>query len=221
MSERTFKAVDALIVDKLNLSDPALEGALEASAGGGLPKIEVSPPYGRLLELLVRISSARRVLEIGTLGGYSAIWMARGLPADGRLVTIEHVPRHAEVAGDNLKRAGLAGRVEIRVGIALDVLAALEAEAGEPFDMVFIDADKSNNSAYIEWAIRLGRQGTVIVVDNIVLGGAVLDAKSVDAGIKGRQEALDILGSHPRLLATAIQTVGFKDHDGFALALVT
>lgn len=221
MSARTFKAVDALIVDKLKLSDPVLEACLEVSSGGGLPSIEVSPPYGRLLELLVRMSGARRILEIGTLGGYSAIWMARGLPADGRLISIEHVPRHAEVAGANIERAGLAGRVEIRVGRALEVLEALEGEAAGPFDMVFIDADKANNRAYIEWAIRLGREGTVIVVDNVIMGGAVLDPNSADAGIKGRQAALDILGSHPRLSATAIQTVGFKDHDGFALALVT
>lgn len=220
MSERTWEAVDALIVDRLKLSDEALEASLAASADAGLPAIAVSPAYGRLLEILVRMVGARKILEIGTLGGYSAIWMARGLPADGRLITIEHIPRHAEIAGDNIERAGLKGRVDIRVGRALDILPALEAEAAGPFDLVFIDADKANNRTYVEWAIRLGREGTAIVIDNVVKGGAVLDANAADAGVKGRQAALDVLGADPRLIATAIQTVGAKGHDGFALALV-
>ncbi|KRE81752.1 O-methyltransferase [Arthrobacter sp. Soil763] len=194
----------------------AVEAALEA----GMPPIEVAPNAGKLLKLLVQLSGARRVLEIGTLAGFSTLWMAQGLPDGGRITTCEYVPRHAEVARSNLDRAGLGHLVEIRVGPALDTLPALEGEDGGPFDFVFIDADKENNARYLDWAIRLGRPGTTVVMDNVVWEGAVLDPGRDAVNAPGIVAALQMMGTDPRLDATVIQTVGSKGWDGFALALV-
>lgn len=193
--------------------DPVLEAALSS----GLPPIDVTPLQGKLLHLLARMQRAERILELGTLGGYSTIWLARALPSGGRLVTVESEPRHAEVAAENVRRAGLDDRVEILVGRALDVLPRLDG----PFDLVFIDADKAATAEYVEWAVRLGRPGTLVIADNVVRGGAVADPDTEDASAIGGRRGLEVLGAHPRLDATAIQTVGAKGHDGFALALVT
>ena len=221
MTEQLWVDVDRHITDRLVPADPALEAALAASAAAGLPEIQVAPNQGRLLSLLAQIQGARAILEIGTLGGYSTIWLARGLPTDGRLVTLEAVPRHAEVARANLAAAGLAELVEVLVGPALDTLPRLAAEGRGPFDLVFIDADKANNPEYVTWALELARVGTVIVVDNVVRAGAILDAASEDPDVQGTRRLHDLVGAHPRLSATAIQTVGSKGHDGFLVALVT
>lgn len=196
--------------------DDAPEAALAANARAGLPRIDVSALQGRLLALLVRITGARRVLEIGTLGGYSAIWMARALPEGGRLTTIEADSNHAAVARANLAQAGLAARVDLREGAALDVLPDLDG----PFDLVFIDADKPNNPAYLAWALKLARPGTVIVGDNVVRGGAVADPARTDPSTLGVRDFLALVAAEPRLDATVIQTVGEKGWDGFALAVV-
>ena len=211
-----WAAVDDYLAEHLFGGDPALEAALAASAAAGLPDIEVSPAHGRMLELLARMVGARRILEVGTLGGYSAICLARALPADGRLVTLEIDPHHAEVARSNFARAGVADRVELIVGPALDTLARLEG----PFDFVFIDADKPSNTAYLKEAIRLSRPGTAIVVDNVVREGQVLDPASGDERVDGTRALFEAVAAEPRLTATAIQTVGIKKWDGFLLALV-
>jgi predicted O-methyltransferase YrrM len=213
-----WTAVDRYLADRLLEPDGALDAALEASAAAGLPASGVSPTQGRLLELLVRIQGARTILELGTLGAYSAIWLARALPPDGRLVTLELDARHAEVARANLARAGLADVVEVRVGPARDTLAALAAEGHAPFDLVFIDADKAGNAEYLAAALELSRPGTVIVADNVVRGGSVLDGD--DASAVGVRGFFDVIAAEPRLRATAIQTVGEKGYDGFALAVV-
>lgn len=187
---------------------------------GRTAPINVAPNQGKLLRLLAEIQGARRILEIGTLGGYSTIWLGRALPADGRLVTLEYDPRHAEVARGNLARAGLAELAEVRVGPALESLPKLADENPEPFDFVFIDADKVNNAHYLDWAVRLTRPGSVIVLDNVVRGGAVTDATSTDPSVRGTRAALELIASHPRLDGTAVQTVGSKGYDGFALARV-
>ncbi|MER7866173.1 O-methyltransferase [Streptomyces cellulosae] len=223
MSEaRLWNAVDDYFTEQLLGGDPddALEAALRESDAAGLPPIAVSPLQGKLLQLLARIQGARRVLEIGTLGGYSTIWLGRALPADGRLVTLEYDPRHAEVAVRNIARAGLAEQVEVRVGPALESLPKLADEQPPPFDLVFIDADKANNPHYVEWALRLTAAGSLIVLDNVVRGGRVADPDNSDADVLGTRAALEMFGTHPRLDATAVQTVGVKDHDGFALARV-
>ncbi|MFF9751413.1 O-methyltransferase [Streptomyces sp. NPDC014344] len=223
MSEaRTWNAVDDYLTGRLLGDDPdeALAAALRDSDAAGLPPIAVSPLQGKLLQLLAQLQGARRVLEIGTLGGYSTIWLGRALPADGRLVTLEHAPRHAEVALRNIARAGLAERVEVRVGPALESLPKLADEHPPPFDLVFIDADKANNPHYVEWALRLTAAGSLIVLDNVVRGGRVADLANTDPDVVGTRAALDLLGSHPRLSATALQTVGAKEYDGFALARV-
>lgn len=209
-------AVDAYIADRLLGDDPALAATLAANAAGGLPDIDVSPAQGRMLHLLARMANARRVLEVGTLGGYSTIELARALPADGELVTLEIDPRHADVARANLATAGLSGRVTVITGPALDTLATLEG----PFDFVFIDADKQNNAAYVEHAIRLSRPGTTIVVDNVIREGGVLDAGSGDERIRGTRRLFEQVGAEPRLTATAVQTVGVKKWDGFLIAVV-
>jgi predicted O-methyltransferase YrrM len=214
----TWASVDGYLESLLLPRDPALDGALAAAAAAGMPAMAVSPLQGQMLALLVGISGARRVLEIGTLGGYSTIWMARALPADGRLVTLEVDAGHAEVARASIEQAGVADRVEVRLGPALETLPGLADLA--PFDLVFIDADKRNNPGYVDWAIELGRPGTVIVVDNVVRGGAVLDAASSDPNVIGTRAALDALAADPRLDATATQTVGSKGYDGFALAVI-
>ena len=208
--------VDRLIEDLLLEPDPVLESAL-ASEHPGLPAIDVTPAQGKLLHLLARVQRAERILELGTLSGYSTIWLARALPPGGTLVTIESEPQHAEVARENLARAGLADVVDLRVGRGLDVLPALSG----PFDMVFIDADKASTAEYLEWAVRLGREGTLVIADNVVRGGAVADPDTTDGSARGARRGLELLGAHPRLDGTAIQTVGAKGHDGFALALVT
>ncbi|MGA5593190.1 O-methyltransferase [Streptomyces cellulosae] len=223
MSEaRLWNAVDDYFTDQLLGGDPddALEAALRESDAAGLPPIAVSPLQGKLLQLLARLQGARRVLEIGTLGGYSTIWLGRALPADGRLVTLEYDPRHAEVAVRNIARAGLAEQVEVRVGPALESLPKLADEQPPPFDLVFIDADKANNPHYVEWALRLTAAGSLIVLDNVVRGGRVADPDNSDADVLGTRAALEMFGTHPRLDATAVQTVGVKEHDGFALARV-
>lgn len=208
--------VDAYIVDRLLPADPALDAALAANAAAGLPGIDVSAAQGRLLQILARMAGARAILEIGTLGGYSTIHLARALPDGGRLVTLESEPRHAEVARANIARAGLADRVEIVVGRAAATLPTL---AG-PFDLVFIDADKGSNPLYLEQAIRLSRPGTVIICDNVVREGRVADAASADPAITGTRRFFDALGADARLTATAVQTVGAKGWDGFAIAVV-
>lgn len=208
--------VDAFLDSTLVGDDPALAAALAASDAAELPRIAVSAQQGKFLCLLAGAIQARRVLEIGTLGGFSTIWLARGAGPQGRVVTLEYQPKHAEVARVNLQRAGVADRVEVVVGPALDTLPTL---AGGPFDLVFVDADKENNVAYIQWAIRLARRGAVIVVDNVIRGGGIL-AESDDADAVAARRTLQMMGEHPGLDATAIQTVGRKGWDGFALALV-
>lgn len=215
----THDDVDAFLTDTLVGRDPSLDAALAAQQEAGLPAIEVSPVSAKLLHLLVRISGARRVLEIGTLGGYSTIWLARALPEGGRVVTIEAEERNARLAHDNLARAGVADRVEIRVGRGLDVLPTLVGE--EPFDLVFIDADKESNPGYLDWAARLGRPGTVVVLDNVVRAGAVADPAPGDTKVAGARAGVVMLGEDPRFDATALQTLDCKGWDGLALALLT
>lgn len=200
--------------------DGALKRAVQSAAEAGMPPIEVTANAGKLLKLLVMSSGARRVLEIGTLAGFSTIWMAQGLPDDGRLVTCEYLAKHAEVARANVDAAGVGHKVDIRTGAALDTLAVLETEGGGPFDFVFIDADKENNPHYLDWAIRLGRPGTTIVMDNVVWEGAVLDPSMDEINAPGILSALKMMGEDSRLDATVIQTVGSKGWDGFALAVV-
>ncbi|WP_437759334.1 O-methyltransferase [Sorangium sp. So ce1389] len=221
MSQERWSAVDRYITDLLVPSDAALDAALGASAAADLPPINVAPNQGKLLHLLARIQGARSILEIGTLGGYSTIWLARALPAGGRLVTLELDPKHAEVARANIARAGLADVVELRLGRALDTLPALAAEGRGPFDFIFIDADKPSNPDYFAWALRLSRRGSVIVVDNVVRKGAVADPESADPNVQGVQRLNELLAAEPRVSATAVQTVGSKGYDGFAIALVT
>jgi predicted O-methyltransferase YrrM len=216
-TDRTWAEVDHYFGRLLLPEDPVLDGALAASARAGLPVAQVSALQGQLLFLIATMISARRILEIGTLGGYSTIHLARALPADGRLITLEASERHAAVAAANLADAGLSDRVEVVVGPALETLPSLEA--GEPFDLVFLDADKVNNHAYLEWSMRLTRTGSVIVADNVVRGGDVLDGTSIDPSVVGVRRFAEVLGADPRLVSTAIQTVGSKGYDGFALAL--
>ena len=220
MSAAKWSAVDAYFSDRLQLSDSALEAVLAANAAAGLPAIDVSPAQGKFLSLIAKMIGARRILEIGTLGGYSSIWLARSLPKDGRLVTLEANPRHADIARANFKRAGLAERIDLRVGAALETLPRLQAEGGGAFDFVFVDADKPNNSAYFSWALRLARAGSVIIVDNVVRDGAVVDAASSDATVRGVREFFDLLAAEPLVSATALQTVGAKGWDGLAIAVV-
>lgn len=214
--DERWSAVDDYIGEKLLRVDPVLAAALAANAASGLPDIDVSPPQGKLLHLIALASASRRVLEVGTLGGYSTIWLARGVGADGRVTSLEIDPKHADVARMNIAKAGVGDRVEVVTGAALDTLAAL---AG-PFDLVFIDADKESNVAYVQAAIRLSRPGTVIVVDNVICEGRVLDENSADPRIIGTRALFDYVAAEPRLTATAIQTVGGKKWDGFLLAIV-
>ncbi|GHB25774.1 O-methyltransferase [Streptomyces umbrinus] len=218
-----WQDVDDYFTGLLAPPDDALTDALKDSDAAGLPHINVAPPQGKLLHLLAVIQGATRILEIGTLGGYSTIWLARALPQDGHLITLEYSERHAKVARRNLARAGLDKITEVRVGPALDSLTKL-ADEGDgntaPFDLVFIDADKVNNPRYVEWAVKLTRPGSLIILDNVVRGGAVTDPTSDDPSVRGTREALDLFATHPKLTATAIQTVGSKGYDGFALARV-
>ena len=220
MPQTLWTAIDDYIVDTLSPSDPALDQALADSRAAGLPAINVAPNQGKFLQLLARMIGARRVLEVGTLGGYSTIWLARALPADGRLVTLEYSPAHAEVARGNLARAGLSDIAQVRVGAALDSLPVLAAENPEPFDLAFIDADKENNPHYFTWALKLVRPGGLIIVDNVVRAGSVIDAQSRDPNVLGVRRMYDLIAAEPRVSATAVQTVGSKGHDGFAIALV-
>jgi predicted O-methyltransferase YrrM len=213
-------AVEKYLSDVVIQPDAALERAVRAAVDAQMPPIEVAPNAGKLLGLLVQISGARRVLEIGTLAGFSTIWMARGLPDDGRLVTCEYLARHAAVARENVDAAGVGHKVEIHVGAALDTLQVLADLRVDPFDFVFIDADKENDAKYVDWAIRLGHPGTTIVVDNVVWEGAILDPSMDEVNAPGIISALEMMGNDPRLNATAIQTVGTKGWDGFALAVV-
>lgn len=221
MDETLWTDVDRFISETLLPQDPVLEETLRAAEEGGLPPISVSAPLGMLLHVLVRALGAKRVLEIGTLAGYSTIWLARAVGAGGAVVTLEVDPHHAEVARANFARAGVDDVVDLRLGRALDSLARIEQEGGAPFDLIFVDADKDTYPEYIGWALRLARPGTLMVVDNVVRNGRVLDARPDDAAVAGARAALELLGNEPRLVATAIQTVGSKSYDGFAVALVT
>jgi predicted O-methyltransferase YrrM len=221
-----WSAVDRYINELLVPEEPALAQAVADSAEAGLPSIAVTPNLGKLLELLARLQGARRILELGTLGGYSTIWLARALPADGRLVTLEVDPRYAEVARANIARAGYAQAVEIRVGSALQTLPELVAEDAGPFDLIFIDADKQNYPDYFRWSLELSRPGTMIIGDNVVRDGAILEPGAPDPRtantdlIRGVRRFYELLAAEPRVSATALQTVGAKGHDGFVLALV-
>ncbi|MCW5317166.1 methyltransferase [Nostoc sp. KVJ3] len=221
MTQEQWTAVDSYFTDLLVPPDPALEAALQTSAAAGLPPHNVSPNQGKLLLLLAQIQGARTILEIGTLGGYSTIWLARALPSDGRLITLEADPKHAAVARANIAHAGLADIVDLRLGQALSTLPQIAAEANSPFDLIFIDADKPNNPDYFRWALKLSRRGSLIIADNVVRNGAVVDATSSDPSVQGVRRFNELLASEPRVSATAIQTVGSKGYDGFAIAIVT
>ena len=216
MSSRVWSDVDRYITETLVQPDAALEAALSASDAAGLPQISVSPAHGKLLWLLARLVNARRILEIGTLGGYSTIWLARALAPGGRLISLEAVQKHATVARANIERAGLSRIVEVRVGKALDTLPSVEG----PIDLSFIDADKQNNAEYFRWALKLSRPGSLIVVDNVVRDGKVIDASSREASVLGVRKLNQLVAGEKRVSATAIQTVGIKGYDGFAVALV-
>jgi predicted O-methyltransferase YrrM len=220
MNQDLWTAVDQYINDQLVPSDPVLDAALDACTAAELPAISVTPSLGKLLQLLARLVGAKNILEIGTLGGYSTIWLARALPAGGRVITLEADAKHAQVACKNIARAGLADVVELREGKALDTLPELAAEGLEAFDLIFIDADKSNNPHYFDWALRLSHKGTLIIVDNVVRDGAVIEADSTDPNIQGVRRLFEILAAEPRVVSTALQTVGSKGYDGFVIALV-
>jgi predicted O-methyltransferase YrrM len=217
MSIEQWTAVDQFITGHLLPPDPALEAVQSACAAAGLPAISVTPPQGRFLYLLARMQGARRILEVGTLGGYSTVWLARALPHDGRLITLEVDPRHAELARQNIEQARFKERVDVHLGPALQTLPQLTG----PFDLIFIDADKENTAAYFQWALRLSRRGTIIVVDNVVRKGAVIDATSADASVQGIRKFYEAAAAEKRVEATALQTVGGKGYDGFALVRVT
>lgn len=221
MSQQTWTAVDDYFNGLLVEEDEALLAAAADSESAGLPPHQVAPNQGKLLHLLATIRGARTILEIGTLGGYSTIWLARALPEDGRLVTLEADEEYAAVAAANVARAGLDRTVDLRVGKALDWLPRLAQEGAGPFDLVFIDADKPSNPAYLEWALKLTRPGSVIVGDNVVRDGAVTDPASADPRVQGVRRFTELIAEHPRLTATTVQTVGAKGYDGFTLALVT
>ena len=218
MSDELWAAVDRYVTDTVVQPDAVLKAALEASIAAGLPEISVTPGQGKLLYLLARIRHANRILEIGTLGGYSTIWLARALPSSGHLVTLESDPAHAAVARSNITRAGLSGVVDLRIALALDALPTLAAE-GQKFDLTFIDADKPNIPAYFEWAMRLSNPASLIIVDNVVRDGAVIDETSEDPSVRGVRRFNEQLAVNKRVSATTIQTVGSKGYDGFTIAL--
>jgi len=220
MTEETWSAVDEYIVGKLHDPDASLDAAIRASDAAGLPSIQVSAAQGKFLHILVKAHGAKRILEIGTLGGYSTIWMARALPNDGRLITMEIEPAHAAVAKANVERAGVADRVEILVGNALDLLPELEKREQQPFDLFFIDADKVSIPTYFESALRMSRKGSLILVDNVVRKGAVIEENSEDPSVQGVRRLNDMLSGDPRVTATVLQTVGIKGYDGLAIAFV-
>jgi predicted O-methyltransferase YrrM len=227
MDHDLWSAIDDYIVEHLLPPDPALDAAVAASEAADLPPIAITPNQGKLLEMLARLHGAQSILELGTLGGYSTIWLARALPEDGRLITLEREPRYAEVAQRNISNAGFAETVQIRVGPALQTLPELRDEGAGPFDVIFIDADKQNYPGYLEWSLELSRVGTLIIGDNVVRAGSILDPETDDPGSRdgglaaGVRRFYEMLAAEPRVEATAIQTVGAKGHDGFALALVT
>lgn len=215
-----WSEVDRYFGDQLAPSDQALDAALKTNEEEGLPAIDVTWFLGKFLDLLVRIARARRVLEIGTLGGYSTIWMARALPESGQIVSLELDPHHAEVARTNLRKAGVLDKVDLRVGRAKESLADLDAGDAEPFDLIFIDADKSGYPEYLDWSLKLSRPGTVIVADNVVRDGKVVQSENPDPDIKGVRRFTELVAAEPRLSATVLQTVGSKGYDGFAVAVV-
>jgi len=221
MAEDQWVAVEQYFSKSLLLNDPTLESALATSEKAGLPAISVSPTQGKLLQMLAQMLGARAILEIGTLGGYSTIWLARGMSPGGHLITLEVDPSHAAVAQRNLSSAGLQEVVEVKVGNALETLPRLAADRRGPFDLIFIDADKQNIPAYFEWALKLSRPGTVIVVDNVVRDGAVIDADSSDESVQGVRRFIEQVAANRRVSGTAIQTVGIKGYDGFAIVRVT
>ena len=221
MEKVLWSAVDEYTEGLLMPPDPVLESALATSKAAGLPSISVSPSQGKLLMLLAKLAGAARILEIGTLGGYSSIWMARALPANGRLITLEAEPKHAEVARQNIARAGLAGKVEVRLGDARAGIQQLVADGQAPFDLFFIDADKRSIPHYLEWSLKLAHPGSLIIVDNVVRDGKLIDAESDDPNVQGARRLHQMLTAEQRLTATTIQTVGSKGYDGFTLALVT
>jgi predicted O-methyltransferase YrrM len=218
--QSVWTKVDRYFGDLLAPSDDKLDAALKANHAAGLPEIDVTSLQGKFLDFLVRISGARRVLEIGTLGGYSTIWLARALPEGGCVVTLELDPHHADVARENLRNAGVLDRVDLRLGRAVESLATLVAEPVQPFDLIFIDADKAGYPDYLQWALKLSRPGTAIVADNVVRQGKVIDAESQDANVQGVRRFTELVAAQPRLSATALQTVGVKGYDGFVLAVV-
>ncbi|HEY3901643.1 MAG TPA: O-methyltransferase [Chthoniobacter sp.] len=220
MNEKTWSAVDDYLCDLFVPHDAVLEETLAASVAGGLPEIQVSPTQGKLLHFLARMQGAKRILEFGTLGGYSTIWLARALPADGRLVTLEYEAKHAEVARANFVRAGVDKIVDLRVGAALETLPQLAREGEGPFDLIFIDADKEGYPEYFQWALRFSRRGTVIIADNVVRKGAVIEPDHSDARVQGVRRFFDRVAAEPRVTTTAIQTVGGKGYDGLAISLV-
>jgi predicted O-methyltransferase YrrM len=220
MTQALWTAVDRYFADLLVPSDPALDAALKSSAEAGLPAIHVTPNLGKLLMLMAKLMGARSILEIGTLGGYSTIWLAKGLAEGGRVITLEAEPKHAQVAQANFAQAGLAQTVEVRVGKALDSLPRLAADRRGPFDLIFIDADKPNNPDYFSWAMKLSRRGSLIIIDNVVRDGAVIDAATNDASVKGVRKLNEMMAAEKRISATAIQTVGSKGYDGLAIAVV-
>jgi predicted O-methyltransferase YrrM len=221
MTQELWSAVDHYINELFLPPDAVLDAALEASKAADLPAISVTPAQGKLLHLLAKVQGARTILEIGTLGGYSTIWLGRALPADGRLITLEENSKHAEVARANIARAGLAGIIEVRLGNALDTLGRLAEEGRGPFDLIFIDADKGGYPEYFSWALKLSRSGSLIVADNVVRKGAVIDGASGDSDVRGIRRFNELVAAEPRVSATAIQTVGSKGYDGLAIALVT
>ena len=220
MTQELWTSVDRYVVETLGLDDPVFAAVQEASDAAGLPAIQVSAAQGRFLEIVARMQGARSILEVGTLGGYSTIWMARALPRVGRLVTLEVDPGHAKVAALNFDMAGLADLIELRLGDALETLPQLAKEAAGPFDLVFIDADKANIPVYFEHAIGMSRPGTVIIVDNVVRDGAVIDGDSTDASVQGVRLLNEMMARDTRIVSTVIQTVGVKGYDGFAMALL-
>jgi predicted O-methyltransferase YrrM len=217
MNEKTWKEVDQYFTAKLHKKDQLMNEVMKANEEAQMPSIDVSPSQGKMLHMLVKMKGAKRILEIGTLGGYSSIWMARALPENGSLITLEYSEKHAEVARGNIRKAGLENKVKILTGAALDTLPSLK---GQKFDFIFIDADKKNNPHYIKWAIELSEPGTVIITDNVVRGGRVIDAKSPDENIKGVRTFIDILSDSELIDSTAIQIVGTKGYDGFVIGIV-
>lgn len=216
MNQQRWDAVDNYFTDLLLGQDPVLDAALEASKAAGLPEIAVAPNQGKLLHLMARMRGAERILEIGTLGGYSTIWLARALPPDGKLITLEYDPKHADVARTNIARAGFSGQVEVRTGRALDTLPGVTG----PFDFIFVDADKTTYPDYFRWALKLSRPGSVMVFDNVVRSGAVIDINTTDALVLGVRALIEAIANEPRVSATGLQTVGVKGYDGWAVAVV-